>query len=124
MRVHPANPERNCLPAGIDKSELIKAIETSGYPLQGTVASLLKQEFVIAEEWSYIDLDLKERRSLDVFAYRSLLQNCDQAVQPSLILLIECKRSRQPYVFFTCGRKSYPTISANCWFAEWPGIHP
>jgi hypothetical protein len=100
MRQDPSNPSRNQLPANFNEPELLHAIEASGYPLQGVVASKLQQNFAVTEEWSYIDRDTKEHRSLDVFAYRSLSVDREASVQPSLILLIECKRTSHPYIFF------------------------
>jgi hypothetical protein len=82
----------------MNEPTLIHAIETSGYPLQGVVADKLKSAFGVTEEWGYIDRDTHEHRSLDVFAFKRLLTDGD--VQPSLVLLIECKRSIHPYVFF------------------------
>jgi hypothetical protein len=94
----PNNPAGNKLGAGIDEPALIRAIETSGYPLQGVVADKLKSTFGVTEEWGYIDRDTQEHRSLDVFAFRKLAT--DGEVQPCVVLLVECKRSRHPYVFF------------------------
>lgn len=100
MRNAASNPERNQLPKGIDEKELIGAIESSGYPLQGLVASILNDRFAVSEEWGYIDRDTKEHRSLDVFAYKKLGSSMAAPVQPNIALLIECKRSRHPYIFF------------------------
>lgn len=100
MRMTNTNPTRNQLPQGIKVDELITALELSGYPLQGVVASKLKDAFGITEEWGYIDSDSKEHRSLDLFAYHSLSEDASGSVKPSMALLIECKRSRHPYIFF------------------------
>lgn len=100
MRTSPNNPVNNQIPTGVDSAELITAVELSGYPLQGIVASKLNGVFKITEEWGYIDRDTQEHRSLDIFAYHSLMDDQNISVQPSLVLLIECKRSRFPYIFF------------------------
>ena len=94
----PNNPAGNKLGPGIKEPNLLRAIETSGYPLQGVVADKLKNAFGVTEEWGYIDRDTQEHRSLDVFAFKKLLTDGD--AEPSLALLIECKRSIHPYVFF------------------------
>ena len=98
MDKSPNNPSGNKLASGINEPNLIRAIESSGYPLQGVVASKLQAEFGVTEEWGYIDRDTQEPRSLDVFAFKKLLDDGD--LQPHLVLLIECKRSIHPYVFF------------------------
>lgn len=98
MNQTPNNPAGNKLGAGTDEPMLIRAIETSGYPLQGILADKLKGTFEVTEEWGYIDRDTQEHRSLDIFAFRKLATDGD--VRPCLVLLVECKRSRHPYVFF------------------------
>jgi hypothetical protein len=100
LRIDPSNPDGNQLPPGVDETELIGAIESSGYPLQGVVASILDGRFAVTEEWGYIDRDTKEHRTLDVFAHKSLTDDRTVPVRPSVVLLIECKRSRHPYIFF------------------------
>ena len=68
----PANPEKNSLSTGVNEAELIRAIDMSGYPLQGVVAGKLKEHFTVSEEWGYLDRDTKEHRSLDLHAFRQL----------------------------------------------------
>lgn len=98
MNETPDNPPCNKLGPGIDEPTLIRAIERSGYPLQGVVADTLKASFNVTEEWGYIDRDTKEHRSLDIFAFKKLSD--DNSVQPNVALLVECKRSIHPYVCF------------------------
>lgn len=100
MRQHSDNPGGNRLPEGIGEECLISTIQSSGYPLQGVVASKLDGLFVVTEEWGYIDRDSKQHRSLDVVAYKQLEANETDAVKPCLALLVECKRSKHPYIFF------------------------
>ena len=100
MREASLNPAKNHLPSSIDEQSLIGAVEMSGYPLQGVVAGKLDKIFGVTEEWGYIDRDTQEHRSLDVFAFKNLSDDRGVKVQPSLALLIECKRTIHPYVFF------------------------
>ena len=100
MRQCESNPSQNKLPPGIKEPELVQAIENSGYPLQGVTAAKLLSEFSVTEEWGYIDRDSQEHRTLDVFAFKPLTDDKSANIQPLLILLIECKRSEHPYVFF------------------------
>ena len=58
MRINSGNPNRNQLPAGIDETELIKAIESSGYPLQGIVASKLKDYFGVTKNGDILTVKL------------------------------------------------------------------
>lgn len=98
MRTDGTNPASNQLPAGLNESSLLEAIESSGYPLQGLVAQTLTPDFGVTEEWGYIDRDTQEHRALDIFAFKELPG--DSPAKPKLVLLIECKRSRHPYIFF------------------------
>jgi hypothetical protein len=92
------NPPENRLPPGVPEASLTDAIALSGYPLQGIVAEKLVDKFNIAEEWGYVDRDSGEHRSLDLYAHRAL--SVHGQIQPRLVLLLECKRSIHPYVFF------------------------
>jgi len=101
MRAKPFNPTQNQIPKSIKEENLIKAIETSGYPLQGVVASkLLKSGFHVTEEWGFRNRDNNETRNLDLAAYRSVQHDSWTTVGPSVSLLIECKKSIHPYIFF------------------------
>jgi hypothetical protein len=103
------NPSANKLPAGINEESLSEAVERSGYPLQGIAANILARHLNVTEEWSYVDRESKEQRSLDLFCYKELVPR-DKArrIVPALILLVECKRSDLPYIFFkgTVDRRS------------------
>jgi hypothetical protein len=98
MNQSESNPAENKLPSGMKEAELVRSITTSGFPLQGVVAHHLRANYGVTEEWSYIDRDTKDLRSLDVFAFRRLAT--EDSVTPNAALLIECKSSIHPYVFF------------------------
>lgn len=100
MRTHPSNRDENTLPPGLDEQALLQAIRSSGYPLQGITAYKLQQDFRVREEWAYVERDSKDHRRLDVFAYKSLTPHEDAKISPRLAVLVECKRSVHPYVFF------------------------
>ncbi|MBK6456509.1 MAG: hypothetical protein IPF87_10585 [Gemmatimonadetes bacterium] len=100
LRSTPNNVPKNVLPAGMKDEALVDAIIASGYPLQGLVAASLLGEFGVVEEWDYIDDDSKLHRNLDLMAWRRLTPTRESSLAPELRLLIECKKSRQPYVFF------------------------
>jgi hypothetical protein len=101
MRKDTQNPIGNELPSGCREEALVSAIDQSGYPLQGQVAYGLQGHFRLTEEWGYFDSSTNEHRSLDIFGYRKLIDNnTDAGVQPACVVLVECKRSTHPYVFF------------------------
>jgi hypothetical protein len=99
---------------GISGKDILDAITKSGYPFQAEVADLLRAQLSstgraqIQEEWAYIDSDTGASRSLDVFAEIPLWDSDSKdpnrgKVYPYLNLLIECKQSDLPYIFFLRG---------------------
>lgn len=112
MEQHPENPLGNHVPTGVNEESLLDAVRASGYPLQSLVAKELCSQFEVTEEWGYSDRTTKEHRTLDVYAYRELAPA--GAVRPGLHLLVECKRSELPFVFFPPGAPhqlwDFPTI--------------
>lgn len=117
------NPTANQLGAGISEDQIRGAVEKSGYPLQTIVGDLLRfklvaddANFQVQEEWSYLDRDTKELRTVDLLAELRLHDWEPQPrVRPHLSLLIECKQSSLPYVFFETSRTplliDFPTIA-------------
>jgi hypothetical protein len=103
------NPPRNVLASGITEAAVQEAITRSGYPLQTQVAEKLSGEFHVREEWSYLDRDSSGLRTLDVLASRVLydIDAPQPRARPELSLLIECKRSELPFVFFATRRRPW-----------------
>jgi hypothetical protein len=102
------------MPAGVADEQLVDAVRQSGYPLQTIVASQLRETFSIQEEWSYVDRDSGDLRTVDVFAERPLyaLEGEHPRVRPHIAIVAECKRSDLPFLFFeTAGR---------VWLSEFP----
>jgi hypothetical protein len=104
------NPKSNEIPLDIKEEKLVEMISKSGYPLQTVISNQLKElSFRIQQEWTYIDSESKEERNLDILASKKLIKidriEDQPLITPYLDLLIECKRSDSPYVFFlTSGR--------------------
>ena len=97
------NPAANQLGAGVTEDQVRGAVERSGYPLQTIVAEILKSKFHVQQEWCYVDRDSKELRAIDLHARRMLHDwgtGPQPRVRPHLDLLVECKQSQLPYVFF------------------------
>lgn len=129
MRFHPQNPASNVLGAGITPEGLTRAIEQSGYPLQSRVVdSVLSALFSeklpidVQEEWSYIDSDGGQIRSLDALISAEIrnakMPVFGRTIEPAdclriaLDLLIECKQSELPFTFFVRPtRPNRPTIA-------------
>jgi hypothetical protein len=114
MQRPPENPSSNRLPSGVGEDDLRAAILKSGYPLQSRVAAELDGTFGVIEEWGYIDRESKEARSLDLNAFKPVPIDPANVYQPAVSLLIECKRSELPFVFFEATvdkpPRNYPRI--------------
>lgn len=121
MRQHRDNPARNIIPAGMKEAALVCGIERSGYPLQGLAAATLKRFIGVTEEWSYVDDETEKSRSLDLYGYQKFAH--EGLVATGLALLVECKRSPHPLVFFqqVLGREApqFPAV-AGLWSQELP----
>jgi hypothetical protein len=109
------NPPENSLPSGLDQELVEEAVRRSGYPLQAVVATELAPFVNVTEEWSFLDDERKESRPLDIFGYKQLVDSkSTYRLIPALVLLVECKRSDLPYIFFKSAiprpASSFPTI--------------
>ena len=93
----------NVLPEGMTLNQLEEAVTHSGYPLQTTTSELLKEHFRVLPEWGYRDRSTGELRTLDILAIDSLVPGKSEQPKawPFLAVLIECKQSTLPYVFFS-----------------------
>lgn len=102
----------NALRAGVTEEMVADAITRSGYPLQTIVANELRDAFVVQEEWCYQDRDSGDLRALDLRAHVGLhdydAEN-QPRVRPRLDLLVECKQSDLPYVFFLSPERHHHT---------------
>jgi hypothetical protein len=93
------------LPAGMSEQALLDAIVVSGYPLQTVVATkLADRDAGVTEEWAYEDPDSAFRRAIDVAGHWRIQETRHETARGTstvaLVLLVECKQSRYPYVFF------------------------
>lgn len=110
------NPISNTLKSGLNINQVDEAIRKSGYPLQVTVASVLRSLFLVEEEWGFREANGGAVRTLDIMAERSFCEWSDPnrfRVRPTLNLLIECKQSDLPFVFFLTDQRlmNYPRVS-------------
>jgi hypothetical protein len=118
MRQADGNPTGNRLGAGITEDALRTAITRSGYPMQAAVIAAFKEAVAarwadershgqwasVQEEWTYVDSDTDDVRAIDALAEVHLWQAYSELqprIRPMLSLLIECKQSELPHVFFT-----------------------
>ncbi|MGW5688388.1 hypothetical protein [Nonomuraea sp. NPDC003754] len=94
---------------GLQPKDLMDAIRKSGYPFQAEIADIIRQKVdskgfaIVQEEWPYLDKDSDQIRSLDIYA-EFHVSNEPQAASGlrsfRASLLVECKQSALPYIFF------------------------
>jgi hypothetical protein len=102
------NPRGNVIGKGLTEEQVEEAVRRSGYPLQTIVARSLSDTFHVREEWSFVDDDTEELRTLDILATRGFYDAAEHSrVRPTLDLLIECKQSDLPYVFFLASNRTW-----------------
>lgn len=96
------NPKTNKLQGGVTEEKINVAIIKSGYPLQTRVSKQLSDKFFVQEEWSFADKKTGEIRSTDILAEKWFWEKEKKQprVRPNLNLIIECKQSELPYMFF------------------------
>lgn len=101
------NPDTNILPSGIDDTQILEAVIKSGYPLQTIICEQLSKLFYVWEEWSFIDRDLNQEKSIDLLAQLNLFEyeKPQKRIRPTLNLILNCKRSDFPYIFFLTENK-------------------
>ncbi len=97
------------LPAGISLEDLVEAVRSSGYPLQGRVADAVGElvgapmAAAVHEEWRYVDAESGRSRAIDVRCqiFPETTGADLERVRPFIDLMIECKSSDLPWLFFT-----------------------
>jgi hypothetical protein len=109
-------PPYGALSEGITGPALLEAIKKSGYPFQAEVVDVLSSELsrqdikaTLQEEWPYVDSDGNTPRSLDIYAQMSVPTEevregkngtTRGRIRVAIDLLVECKQSSYPFVFF------------------------
>ncbi|MFC9180178.1 hypothetical protein ACFTZJ_05555 [Streptomyces globisporus] len=98
------------LKQGVTAKDVREAISKSGYPFQAVVADIIAASPLgvesgasIQEEWTYIDRESGQVRSIDILAdlaFQHGYQDPASGLRSRLSLLVECKQSDFPYVFF------------------------
>jgi hypothetical protein len=114
MRHSADNPRSNDVGSGVTEAALRAAVDRCEYPMQAsvvrTISNAAEQHWedrahtIVQEEWTYQDRDTGDVRAIDALAESHLwpLQSGRQPrIRPVLSLLIECKQSELPHVFFT-----------------------
>jgi len=102
------------------KSKILKDLKQSGFPLQVETAAYLQgQGWKVDEDLLYVDEESDKERSVDIHALKvdyTYASKTPKRITPGnenkLIahLVIECKKSTKPWIFFDNGKVRWPII--------------
>jgi hypothetical protein len=105
------------------QTDIKEAITSSGFPLQVAISRRLNAiegypAVEVFQEWTYVDPVEQKQRALDIVLELKLPFDPKDQTYAELAMLIECKASRQPLVFFEAPapydlkeHRSYPKIA-------------
>ncbi len=81
-------------------SQIVEALERSGYLFEQDVATLLGNlGFHVETSWAYPDPEQEKSREIDVRAIKEIARNKENKIQMLVELLVECKDFDSPLVF-------------------------
>lgn len=105
VKTSEGNPVANVIPAGMTEAAVLEAVNSSGFPLQVAVSRRLNAitnypAVEVFEEWTFVDSDEHKERALDLVLELKLPFEPPDLTYGSIAMLIECKASKQPFVFF------------------------
>jgi len=106
------------------KKEIIKDLEKTGFPLEVFVASELeKKNWMVYNGYLYLDEETGQSRELDLHGVKvdfyyanNIAEKVDVGDANKLIshLVVQCKKSNNPWIFFDNGRRRWPTVPDEC----------
>ncbi len=106
------------------KKEIVQDLEKTGFPLEVFVASELeKTDWMVYSGYLYRDEETGQARELDLHGVKvnfDYAENVPEKVgmgdANKLVshLVIQCKKSKKPWVFFDNGKRRWPAIPNEC----------
>jgi hypothetical protein len=130
----------------VSKEEILQLLKESGYPLEQEVASCLEKiEWSPTLNYAFTDVETDNSREIDVLAERAFWElrhikaqnqkkeqqskkkweTIEQKIRVNVELLIECKKTKSPIVFFCRPKQSmdfFPTHADN--IIQYSGVRP
>lgn len=109
-------------------------IKQSGFPLEIEVSSILKKDkWTVRNQAYYLDEDERKQRAVDIIAYKAFFEEFFDHDRLHISLVIECKKSSKPWVFFTTPKEqrifeipfglvthwAYPELKYSIYFSKW-----
>ncbi len=92
-----------------ETDEIEKDIKLSGFPLEIEVTAVLKRNgWQVRNQVYYLDKDEGKPRSIDIVAHKAFFEEYGVHDRLNISLIIECKASVKPWVFFTSPKDGQP----------------
>jgi hypothetical protein len=89
--------------------EIEKDMKLSGFPLEIEATAVLKKNgWHVRNQVYYLDKDEGKPRSIDIVVHKAFYENYAVHDRLHVSLIIECKKSVKPWVFFTSPKKGQP----------------
>ena len=83
-----------------ERKRILKDIETQGFPLEVKTSKFLKTYgWGVINQLAYMDYEEQKFRTVDISALKLLMQN--RKIGINLKLIVECKKTTKPWVFYT-----------------------
>jgi len=115
------------------KEKIIEDLGKTGFPLEVFVASELgDNDWIVYSSSLYRDEETEKPRELDIhavkvdhryvqsFPYKTKIGDENKLVQH---MIIQCKKTDKPWVFFDNGKTSWPQIPAECFKSKKEEFH-
>jgi hypothetical protein len=112
-------------------------LKKSGFPTEIQVSSILvKHGWDVENQAYYLDPEENKERTVDVVAHKAFFERMGKHDRFNFSLIIECKKSEKPWVFYSSSRKSevayihsvaaikefsHPDISKSPAYLKWIG---
>ena len=114
-----------------EKEKILGDIEKTGFPLEIEVTSILEEDgWLVYNQEGYLDPDENKLRTIDILGFK-VRDFPDALIYKRLhyALVVECKKSEKPWVFYTREKKGVRTFdSLMAWHIikeeSEPPLHP
>jgi urate oxidase len=82
-------------------------IKKAGFPLEISISTILKKKgWNVENQVFYFDKEKRKNRTIDILAQKTISENVGSLSSLEYSLVIECKKSEKPWVFYTNPRNA------------------
>jgi hypothetical protein len=108
-----AEPGEKAMTKDTEIERIIKDIQKSGLPLEIKMSSILGADgWAVHNQEGYLDADENKWRTIDIMAHKSIeIPNSSAYSKLHFSLIIECKKSDKPWVFYVREKEGARTFA-------------